>query len=84
MPPIGIGIIGMPPPMGAPTRPGGAGHLAASPDIAALTIRDGVDPCHVGGTDIAPTSRALPNPASAPPRPPIRHRPAPSWPEQCC
>ncbi|GLE54565.1 hypothetical protein ATCCBAA256_41590 [Mycobacterium montefiorense] len=34
-----------------------------APAIAELTIGAGVDPCHTGGTDIAPTSRALPRPA---------------------
>src|SRR5262245_49918821 len=71
-PPIGIGIIPMPLPAGAPAAaaaaPGGSSPI---PDIAALTIRAGDDPCQFGGTDIAPTRRALPKPASAPPRPPI-------------
>lgn len=44
------------------------------PDIAELTIRAGIDPCQVGGTDIAPTNRALPKsapmPAPKPPAPP--------------
>src|SRR6516165_8574288 len=47
-----------------------AGISLPNPDIAALTNRAGVDPCHVGGTDIAPTNRALPRPPVAPPRPP--------------
>ena len=32
-------------------------------------MRTGIDPCHVGGTDIAPTNRALPNPAPTGPKP---------------
>ena len=41
------------------------------PDIAELTIRAGIEPCQVGGTDIAPTNRALPkSPAIPAPRPP--------------
>jgi hypothetical protein len=45
--------------------------IPPSPDIAELTIRAGIDPCHVAGTDIAPTNRALPKSAAMPaPRPP--------------
>ncbi len=45
--------------------------IPPNPDIAELTIRAGIDPCHVGGTDIAPTNRALPKSAAIPePRPP--------------
>ena len=83
MPPIGIGIIPMPPPTGAPAAAAAPGISPPIPDIAALTIRDGADPCHVGGTDIAPTSRALPNPASAPPRPPMPP-PSPFWQPRRC
>ena len=70
-PPIGIGIIGIPPPVGAPAIPAALGIPAPpNPDIAALPIRAGVEPCQVGGTDIAPTKRALPKPAAADPKPP--------------
>ena len=74
MPPIGIGIIGMPP-IPAPTPPAVPGISPPSPDIAELASRAGIDPCHVGGTDIDPTSRALPkpddmaDPSPAPPPP---------------
>src|SRR6201992_1227118 len=81
-PPIGIGIIGIPPPAaGAPPL---AAAISAAfiappgpiPAIAALPIFPGIEPCQVGGTDIAPTRRALPNspdiPAPIPPPNPFR------------
>ncbi|KBN45350.1 hypothetical protein V912_02432 [Mycobacterium tuberculosis TB_RSA02] len=62
---IGIGII----PMGPPAAGTSAG-IAPKPAIAELAIRAGTDPSQVGGTDIAPTNRALPNSADIPaPRP---------------
>ena len=73
--PIGMGIIGMPPPIGAPAAPAIAAAsgtpAAPSPDIAELARRAGIDPCHDGGTDIDPTNRAWPKPADipAPPNP---------------
>jgi hypothetical protein len=70
--PIGIGIGVIPPgPPGAAPAIAAALGIPPSPDIAELTIRAGIDPCHVGGTDIAPTNRALPRSAAMPaPRPP--------------
>src|SRR5208283_3136235 len=69
--PIGIGIIGMPPPTGAAPAGTAPAISPPSPDMAELTIRAGAEPCHVGGTDIAPTNRALPRPSPIPaPRPP--------------
>src|SRR6516225_1343791 len=73
---IGIGIIPVPaPPPIAPAIP--AGISPPSPDIAALTIRAGDDPCHVGGTDIAPTNRAWPKLPAPPPKPPRPPPPSP-------
>jgi len=71
MPPIGIGIgIGRMPPAAAPAPPAISAGVA-TPAIAALPNRVGIDPCHVGGTDTAPTMRALPRLADiAPPSPP--------------
>ncbi|BBY25577.1 hypothetical protein MSTO_57820 [Mycobacterium stomatepiae] len=40
-----------------------AAPLAPAPAIAELTIGAGVEPCHTGGTEMAPTNRALPRPA---------------------
>src|ERR1700757_4229454 len=54
-----------------------AAGISPIPDIAALTMRAGVDPCHVGGTDIAPTNRALPKPPPTPPKPPSPPPPSP-------
>src|SRR2546426_537786 len=72
-PPIGIGIIGIPPPAPMPAAPAACAISAAltpNPDIAELAIPLGTEPCQVGGTDIEPTSRALPRPADIPaPRP---------------
>jgi hypothetical protein len=74
-PPIGIGIIGIPPPV-APAACAISAGIAPSPRIAELPIPAGVEPCQVGGTDIAPTNRALPRPADIPaPRPPAPPRP---------
>ncbi len=71
MPPIGIGIGVMPPPWAAPAMAAVALGMAPIPDIAELTMRAGIEPCQVGGTDIAPTNRALPRSAPMPPpRPP--------------
>src|SRR6201997_4708376 len=47
-----------------------AAGISPIPCIAALTMRAGVGPCHVGGADIAPTNRALPIPPPTPPKPP--------------
>jgi hypothetical protein len=73
IPPIGIGIIGMPP-ADAPKAVVALGISPPNPDITELSIPAGTDPDHVGGTDIAPTSRALPKPADvtgpSPPAPP--------------
>ncbi len=71
-PPIGIGIIGIPAGRAAPVSSAGLGMPAApKPDNGELAIRVGVEPCHVGGTDIVPTIRALPRPADvAEPSPP--------------
>ncbi len=83
--PIGIGIIGIPPLVGAPVAPAAAAISAAgkpgpNPDIAELAMCAGIDPSQVGGTDIAPTNRALPNspamPAPRPPAPPSPFIPA--------
>jgi hypothetical protein len=56
---MGIGIIGIPP---APVCPAAdaiaAGFIAPNPDIAPVDMPLGIEPCHVGGTDIAPTNRA--------------------------
>lgn len=70
--PIGIGIIGIPAGRAAPVSSAGLAMPAApKPDNGELAIRVGVDPCHVGGTDIVPTIRALPRPADiAEPSPP--------------
>src|ERR1700757_2962748 len=51
--------------------------ISPNPDIAALTMRAGADPCHVGGTDIALTSRALPKPPPTAPKPPSPPPPSP-------
>jgi hypothetical protein len=71
-PPIGIGIIPIPPPPAGPAAAISAAlGIPPSPDIAELIIREGIEPCQVGGTDIAPTNRALPKSAAIPaPRPP--------------
>jgi hypothetical protein len=71
-PPIGIGIIPIPLPVGpAAAAISAALGMPPSPDIAELIIREGIEPCQVGGTDIAPTNRALPKSAAIPaPRPP--------------
>lgn len=56
---MGIGIIGIPPaPVACPAAAIAAGFIAPSPDIAEVAMPLGIDPCHVGGTDIAPTNRA--------------------------
>ena len=56
---MGIGIIGIPPaPVGCAAAAIAAGFIAPNPDIAAVDMPLGIDPCHVGGTDIAPTNRA--------------------------
>jgi hypothetical protein len=57
--PTGIGVIGVPA-AGATAASAIAtlGSSPLSPDIAEVTIRAGIAPCHVGGTDIAPTNRA--------------------------
>ncbi|BCI86224.1 hypothetical protein NIIDMKKI_14300 [Mycobacterium kansasii] len=58
MPPIGIGIIGTPP-VAPAARAGSTGPpIAPSPGITELASCAGIDPDQVGGTDIAPTSRA--------------------------
>src|SRR6478735_9204118 len=70
-PPIGIGIIGMPPVL--PVIAGVATALgpAPRPDTTDAAIRAGVDPAQVGGTDIAPTRCDWPRPAdTAGPTPP--------------
>src|SRR6201999_3292682 len=64
IPPIGIGI-GMPP---APVA--AVSGAAASPDIAELAIRAGIDPAQSAGTESAPTNRASPRPAETP-APPV-------------
>ncbi|KBO73581.1 hypothetical protein V944_00475, partial [Mycobacterium tuberculosis TB_RSA34] len=51
--------------MGPPAAGTSAG-IAPKPAIAELAIRAGTDPSQVGGTDIAPTNRALPNSADIP------------------
>src|SRR5258708_7353533 len=69
--PIGIGIIGMPPPM--PDAPAACAISAAeapTPESAPLAIPFGIEPCQVGGVDIAPTKCALPKSAPTPPSPP--------------
>ena len=68
--PTGIGVIGVPA-VGATA----ASAIAAldssppSPGSAEVATRTGMAPCHVGGTDIAPTNRAWPNPAPTGPKP---------------
>lgn len=54
---IGISIIGIPPPA-APAACVNATGLGGTPnpDIAEEAIEMGIDPCHVGGTDIDPTN----------------------------
>jgi aconitase A len=57
--PTGIGVIGVPA-AGATAASAIAalGSSPLSPDIAEVTMRTGIAPCHVAGTDIAPTNRA--------------------------
>ena len=51
--PTGIGVIGVPAALAS-----AASAALGSPDIAEVAMRAGIAPCHVGGTDIAPTNRA--------------------------
>ncbi|BBX56395.1 hypothetical protein MSHO_17400 [Mycobacterium shottsii] len=77
--PIGIDIIGIP--AGRPAAAISASlatPAGPNPAIAELAIREGIDPSQVGGTDTAPTIRALPNPAEIDepsPAPPIAFTP---------
>jgi hypothetical protein len=64
---IGMGWKPPPAPWAAPAMAAAALGIAPIPDIAELTIRAGIEPCQVGGTDIAPTNRALPKSAPIPP-----------------
>jgi hypothetical protein len=55
---MGIGIIGIPPVPVAPCAIAAGLAIAPNPEIAEVDMPLGIDPCHVGGTDIAPTNRA--------------------------
>jgi hypothetical protein len=52
---MGIGVIGVP---AAGATAASVSAALGSPDIAEVAMRAGIAPCHVGGTDIAPTNRA--------------------------
>jgi hypothetical protein len=59
-------------PVGPVEAPAGTGTPGTGSNIAAVAIRVGTDPCHAGGTEMAPTNRAEPKPADiAEPNPPL-------------